>query len=53
MPQDFSGKNLQGRSFKGLDLTGANFSHSDIRGADFTFLRQEAPVRAGGGFIEP
>jgi uncharacterized protein YjbI with pentapeptide repeats len=36
MPQDFSGKNLQGRSFKAQDLTGANFSHSDIRGADFT-----------------
>ena len=36
MPQDFSSKNLQGRSFKGQDLAGANFSHSDIRGADFT-----------------
>jgi uncharacterized protein YjbI with pentapeptide repeats len=36
MPQDFSGKNLQGRSFKGQDLTGVNFSHADIRGANFT-----------------
>jgi uncharacterized protein YjbI with pentapeptide repeats len=36
MPQNFSGKNLQGRSFKGQDLAGANFSNSDIRGADFT-----------------
>jgi uncharacterized protein YjbI with pentapeptide repeats len=36
MPQDFSGKNLQGSSFKGQDLTGANFSYADIRGANFT-----------------
>jgi hypothetical protein len=36
MPQDFSHRNLRGRSFKGQDLTGANFSHSDIRGANFT-----------------
>jgi hypothetical protein len=36
MPQDFSHRNLRGRSFKGLDLTGANFSHSDIQGANFT-----------------
>ncbi|AFZ04226.1 pentapeptide repeat-containing protein [Calothrix sp. PCC 6303] len=36
MPQDFSGKNLQGRSFKGQDLTGANFSYAYIRDANFT-----------------
>ncbi|WP_341737611.1 pentapeptide repeat-containing protein [Microcoleus sp. CAWBG640] len=36
MSQDFSRKNLRGRSFKGQDLTGANFSYADIRGADFS-----------------
>jgi uncharacterized protein YjbI with pentapeptide repeats len=36
MPQDFSDKNLRGRSFKGQNLTGANFSYADIRGANFT-----------------
>lgn len=36
MPQDFSGKNLRGRSFKSQNLRDANFSHSDIRGANFT-----------------
>jgi len=36
MPQDFSGKNLQGRSFKNQVLTEANFSDADIRGANFT-----------------
>ncbi|MEG4249420.1 pentapeptide repeat-containing protein [Microcoleus sp. Pol10D4] len=36
MSQDFSRKNLRGRSFKGQDLTGADFSYADIRGADFT-----------------
>ncbi|MEG3955890.1 pentapeptide repeat-containing protein [Microcoleus sp. herbarium2] len=36
MSQEFSRKNLRGRSFKGQDLTGANFSYADIRGANFT-----------------
>ncbi len=36
MPEDFSGKDLRGRSFKGQDLTGADFSYADIRGANFT-----------------
>lgn len=36
MPQDFSGRNLRGRSFKGQNLEGANFSGADIRSADFT-----------------
>ncbi|MEO0969295.1 MAG: pentapeptide repeat-containing protein [Cyanobacteria bacterium J06639_18] len=36
MPQDYSGKNLQGCSFKGKNLEGANFSYADIRGANFT-----------------
>ena len=35
MFQDFTGKNLQGRSFKGRNLAGANFSRTTIRGADF------------------
>ncbi|MEH2419834.1 MAG: pentapeptide repeat-containing protein [Nostoc sp.] len=34
--QDYSSKNLRGRSFKGQDLTGANFSNADIRSTDFT-----------------
>ncbi|MHC5722636.1 MAG: pentapeptide repeat-containing protein [Nostoc sp.] len=36
MPQDFSGRNLRGRSFKGQNLEGVNFSSADIRSADFT-----------------
>ncbi|MBX9254766.1 pentapeptide repeat-containing protein [Desmonostoc muscorum CCALA 125] len=36
MHNDFSRKNLQGRSFEGLNLEGANFSEADIRGANFT-----------------
>jgi uncharacterized protein YjbI with pentapeptide repeats len=36
MPQDFSGKNLRGKSFKGQNLEGANFRYADIRGADFS-----------------
>ena len=36
MPQDYSGKNLRGRSFRGQNLEGANFSYADIRGANFT-----------------
>ncbi|MBD2565628.1 MULTISPECIES: pentapeptide repeat-containing protein [Nostoc] len=36
MSQDFSGRNLRGRSFKGQNLEGVNFSGADIRGADFT-----------------
>ncbi|WP_414544441.1 pentapeptide repeat-containing protein [Nostoc sp. CCY0012] len=36
MTQDFSGRNLRGRSFKGQNLEGADFSGADIRGADFT-----------------
>ncbi|MGA7934469.1 MAG: pentapeptide repeat-containing protein, partial [Kovacikia sp.] len=41
MTQNFSAKNLRGRSFKGQDLTGANFSGADLRSADFsnTILR--------------
>ena len=38
-PQDennYSGKNLRGRSFKGQNLEGANFSYADIRSANFT-----------------
>jgi uncharacterized protein YjbI with pentapeptide repeats len=36
MTQNFSAKNLRGRSFKGQDLTGANFSGADLRSADFS-----------------
>ncbi|MBE9199161.1 MULTISPECIES: pentapeptide repeat-containing protein [unclassified Nodularia (in: cyanobacteria)] len=36
MHQDYSGKNLRGRSFKGQKLEGADFSYADIRGANFT-----------------
>jgi uncharacterized protein YjbI with pentapeptide repeats len=35
MLQDYSHKNLRGRSFKGQDLVGANFSHADIRSCNF------------------
>jgi hypothetical protein len=34
---NFSKRNLKGRSFKGLDLSNADFSGADIRGADFTY----------------
>ncbi|MBW4635406.1 MAG: pentapeptide repeat-containing protein [Iphinoe sp. HA4291-MV1] len=36
MPQDYSHRNLRGRSFKGQNLEGANFSYADIRSADFS-----------------
>ncbi|MDF5725898.1 MAG: pentapeptide repeat-containing protein [Rhizonema sp. PD37] len=36
MPQNYSGKNLRGRSFRGKNLEGANFSGADIRSADFS-----------------
>ncbi|WP_414552647.1 pentapeptide repeat-containing protein [Anabaena sp. CCY 0017] len=36
MHQNFSGKNLRGRSFKGQNLEGSDFSYADIRGANFT-----------------
>ncbi|QKQ73379.1 pentapeptide repeat-containing protein [Nostoc sp. TCL240-02] len=35
MQQDFSHKNLRGRSFKGQKFTGANFRYADIQGTDF------------------
>lgn len=36
MPENFSQKNLRGRSFKGQDLSQADFRGADIRGANFT-----------------
>lgn len=36
MQENFSQKNLRGRSFKGQDLSQADFSSADIRGANFT-----------------
>ena len=34
--QNFSGKNLRGRSFERQNLTNADFSNADIRGANFS-----------------
>ena len=36
MPQDYSGKNLRGRSFKGQKLEGANFSNANLEGTNFS-----------------
>lgn len=36
-PNEFSGKNLQGKSFSRMDLAEADFSASDLRGADFSY----------------
>ena len=36
MTQNFSSKNLRGRSFRGQNLQNANFRYADIRGTDFT-----------------
>ncbi|MCP4697063.1 MAG: pentapeptide repeat-containing protein [Gammaproteobacteria bacterium] len=35
MSENFSGKNLRGRSFKGRDLSCADFSGADLRAANF------------------